>query len=75
MEYLQEVSLTVVHITTINGNLFQMVATVARLKESAFKKPGRIPVTYDQKPFTLHGRMDLDITFDGKTMHTAVYIK
>ena len=62
-------------ITIINGDLFQRVATVARLKKSAFKKPDRIPVTYDQKPFTLHGRMDLDITFDGKTMRTAVYIK
>ena len=64
-----------VDITIINGDLFQRVATVARLKKSAFKKPDRIPVTYDQKPFTLLGRMDLDITFDGKTMRTAVYIK
>ena len=36
-------------ITIINGDLFQRVATVARLKKSAFKKPNRIPVTYDQK--------------------------
>ena len=62
-------------ITIINGDLFQRVATVAHLKKSTFKKPDRIPVTYDQKPFTLDGRMDLDITFDGKTMRTAVYIK
>ena len=34
-------------ITIINGDLFQRVATVARLKKSAFKKPDRIPVTYD----------------------------
>ena len=62
-------------ITVIYGDLFQRVATVACLKKSAFKKPDRIPVTYDQKPFTLHGRMDLGITFDGKTICTAVYIK
>lgn len=62
-------------VTIINGDLFQRVATVAHLKKSAFKKPDRIPVTYDQKPFTLDGRMDLDIAFDGKTMRTAVYIK
>ena len=61
-------------ITIINGDLFQRVATVARLKKSAFKKPDRIPVTYDQKPFTLDDRMDLDITFDGNTMRTAVYV-
>ena len=62
-------------IIIINGDLFQRVTTVACLKKSTFKKPDRIPVTYDQKPFTLHSRMDLDITFDGKTMHIAVYIK
>ena len=62
-------------IIIINGDLFQTVATVARLKKSAFKKPDRIPVTYDQKLFTLDGRMNLDITFDGKIMRTAVYIK
>ena len=37
-------------ITIINGDLFQKVATVARLKKSAFKKPDGIPVTYDQNP-------------------------
>lgn len=62
-------------ITIINGDLFQKVATVARLKKSGFKKPDRIPVTYDQKPFTLDDGIDLDITFAGKTMRTAVYIK
>ena len=62
-------------ITIINGDFFQKLATVARLKKSAFKKPDGIPVTYDQKPFTLHGRMDLDIIFNDKTMSTAVYIK
>ena len=61
--------------TIINADLFQRLAIVARLKKSAFKKPDRIPVTNDQKPVTLHGRMDLDITFNGKTMRTAVYIK
>ena len=48
-------------VTIINGDLFQRVATIACLKKSTFKKLDRIPVTYDQKPFTLHGRMDLDI--------------
>ena len=62
-----------VDITIINGDLFQRVAIVARLKKSAFKKADRIP--YNQKPFTLHGRMDLDITFVGKTIRTAVFMK
>ena len=62
-------------ITIINGDLFQRVATVACLKKGAFKKPDKIPVTYDQKSFTLQGKMNLNITFDSKTMRTAVYIK
>ena len=39
------------------------------------KKPDRIPRTYDHRPFTLDGRMDLDVTFNGTTMRTQVYIK
>ena len=36
-------------ISIINGDLFQRVATIARLKKRAFKKADRIPVIYDQK--------------------------
>ena len=35
----------------------------------------KIPKTYDRKIFTLDGMMDLDISFDGLTMRTPVYIK
>ena len=62
-------------ITIIGGKLFEKVATVARLRKRHFKKPDKIPRTYDQKTFTLDGRMDLEITFDDKTMCTPVYIK
>ena len=62
-------------ITIIGGKLFERVATVARLRKRHFKKPDKIPRTYDQKTFTLDGRMDLEITFDDKTMCTPVYIK
>ena len=34
-----------------------------------------MPFTYDHKPFALDGKVELDITFDGKTMTTAIYIK
>ena len=34
-----------------------------------------MPHTYDQKPFPLDGRMDLDVSFGDKTMKTAIYIK
>ena len=50
-------------ITIIGGNLFRKVATVARLKNKDFKKADKTPRAYDQQPFTLHGRMDLDISF------------
>ena len=62
-------------ITIVGGDLFRKVAAVAGLKKHDFKKADRTPRTYDQKTFTLDGRMDLDISFDGKTMNTAVYVK
>jgi len=52
-------------ITTEGGDLSLGVATAARLK-CDFKRADRTPRTYDQKPFSLDGRMDLDISFDGK---------
>lgn len=30
---------------------------------------------YNQQSFTLDGRMDLDVSFDDKTMKTPVYLK
>ena len=63
-----------VDITIIGGKLLRKVATVARLKKD-FMKPDRVPRTYDQQPFTLDGRMDLDITFGNKQMTSPIYIK
>ena len=62
-------------ITIIGGSLFARVASAAHLKKRDFKKPDKTPRNYDQRPFTLDGRMDLDIKFQGKTMCTPVYIK
>ena len=62
-------------ITIIGGKLFKKVATIARLKKRHFKKADKIPKTYDQKTFKLDGRMDLDITFEGRAMCMPVYIK
>ena len=62
-------------ITIIGGGLFKKVATAARLRKKDFKKSDRIPRTYDRKPFELHGRMDLEISFDGKSLRTPIYIK
>ena len=48
---------------------------MARLKKRDLKKPNKTPRNYDQTPFTLDGGIDLDITFEGRTMSTPVYIK
>ena len=59
----------------MNGKLFARIAAVAHLKKSRLKAPDRIPKTYDRRVFTLDGRVDLDISFNGITMRTPIYIK
>ena len=51
------------------------IATTARLRKHDFKLPDKVPRTYDQKPFCLDGRMDLDVGFGEKVMRTPVYVK
>ena len=62
-------------ITIIGGLLFKRVATIARLKRRNFKPADKVPRTYDQQPFRLDGRMDLDITFGDRKITTPIYIK
>ena len=62
-------------ITIMGGDLFKKVATAARLRKKDFMKPDRVPRTYDRRQFELHGRMDLEISFDGKVLRTPVYIE
>ena len=66
---------TAADIAIIGGRLLKKIATIARLKKKNLKLPDKKPHTYDQRTFTLDGRMNLDITFNGKTMCTPVYIK
>ena len=40
-----------------------------------FKKADKVPRTYDQRTFSLDGRLDLDIEFDGKNLNTPVYVR
>jgi len=65
---------TAADITIMGDSLFKKVASVARLRKKDFKSADKIHHGYDQCPFQLNGRMDLDITFGDKTMKTAVYI-
>ena len=62
-------------ITIVGAELFKKIATVAHLKKSQFKPPDKTPYSYDRKPFNLHGKLELDITFEGQTMLTPVYVK
>ena len=62
-------------ITIIGGKLFARIAAVARLKKSRLKASDKIPKTYDRRSFTLDGRIDLDVCFNGIEMRTPVYIK
>ena len=62
-------------ITIIGGSLFKKVATVARLRKKNFMKADKVPRTYNQQPFQLDGRMDLDVVFGDKQVTTPVYIK
>ena len=66
---------TAADITIMGGVLFQKVASVARLKKRNFKLPDITPHGYDQRPFKLDGRMELEVEFGDKTMKTVVYIK
>lgn len=57
-------------ITIMGGALFRKVAAVVKLKKRDLKKPDKTPRNYNQTSFTLDGRMNLNITFHGKTMCT-----
>ena len=62
-------------ITIMGADLFKKVAATAHLKKSSFKKPDKVPYMYDQKPFSLDGRINLVISFDGLSMCTPIYVK
>ena len=66
---------TAVDIKIVGGSLFKRIATIVQLKKKVLKPPDKKLHTYDQCTFTLDRKMDLDITSDGRTMCTPVYIK
>ena len=61
-------------ITIMGSELFKKVAAVAGLKKRQFKPADKQPHTYDRHQFKLDGRLDLDVSFNDKTMHTPVYV-
>ena len=55
-------------ITIIGQELFARVAAAARLRKKNFRKPDKVPRTYDRKTFHLDRCMDMDLSFADKTM-------
>ena len=62
-------------ITIMGADLFRKVSAVGRLKRRNFKQVDKVPHTYDKRPFSLDGRMDMQITFGGATIKTPIYVK
>ena len=62
-------------ITIIRGDLFYHIVETARLEESRLQPADLKACTYDQKPITLDGQMDLHISFSERVICTTVYVK
>ena len=61
-------------ITTIGRNLFLTIATTNKLKKHDLKKPDKVPKNYDRKPFTLDGKLELELSFESKAVVTTLLI-
>ncbi|CAI8046512.1 hypothetical protein GBAR_LOCUS25737, partial [Geodia barretti] len=66
---------TAADITIVGAEVFKRIAVVAKLRKRELKPADKTPRTYDHKIFRLDGRLDLDVTFQGKTMKTPIYLK
>ena len=64
---------TAANIMIIGGKIFKKVASVACLKKKNLKPADKIPRAYDQRPFSLDGRMELVLTFGERNINTGVH--
>ena len=62
-------------VTILGGKLYKCVATTAKLRKRDFRPADKTARNYDQRPFLLDERLDLDISFGEHTMCTPVYVK
>ena len=60
---------------TIIRDLFYQIVTEAHLKVQSLKAAEQKACSYDQKPITLDGQMDMRIKFGEKVVSTTVYVK
>lgn len=66
---------TAADITIVGAEPFKRIAAVAKLRKRDLKAADNTPRTYDHKIFLLDGRLDPDVSFQGKTMKTPIYLK
>ena len=63
-------------ITIIRGGLlYQIISSENGLKVKSLKPAEQKACTYDQKPITLDGQMDIKASFGDKTIIATVYVK
>ena len=60
-------------ITIIRGDLFYKIASVAKMDINSIKNFDQKVCTYDQKPITLGGCIDMRITFGEKHCYYCLY--
>ena len=62
-------------LTIVGAETFKHLAAVKKLRKRDLKPADKTPLTYGQRTIRLDGRLDLDITFEGCTMNTPIYVK
>ena len=62
-------------ITIIRGDLFYHIVEIAKLEDINLKPADLKTCTYDQKPISLDGQMDLHISFGKKVICATVYVQ
>ena len=55
--------------------MFKKVAAVVKLRKKDFKPADKTPYNYDKKPFQLDGKLELDVSFQDRTITTDIYVK
>ena len=59
------------YITIVRGDLLSHIVSTAGLEASKIRSAGQMACTYDQKPITLGGQIDLNISFGENTLCTT----
>ena len=58
-------------ITILGGEMLKLVVTVAKLHKKDFKPPDKRPRTYNQQAFHIDGKIEVDVSFDDRTMKNS----